>query len=108
MWGCIFTPPPTPSYVSMTFVFMPGSLGLNLLYSSTSFSMLSTSDWSLERSEGRVSRMWLVSVYEGGGVSKMRGRGLKGTMYEKMRPQSYVDPTSMYIGIYKHTIRVRH
>ena len=45
------------THVSMAFVLIPGSFGLNLLYSSTSFSMESTSLCSLALSEGRVSLM---------------------------------------------------
>ena len=48
--------------VSMALVFMPGSPGLNFLYSLTSFSIDSTSACSLLRRAGRVSRMWLVSI----------------------------------------------
>ena len=58
-----FLPSPLLTHVSIAFVLMPGSFGLNLLYSSTSFSMDSTSVWSLDLREGRVSRMWLVSVW---------------------------------------------
>ncbi len=62
--------------MSKALVFLLGSSGRNLLYSSTSFSMLSTSDCSLERRDGRVSRMWLVSVW-GGGCGQ-GGRGGEG------------------------------
>ena len=54
---------PLLPHMSIAFVLMPGSFGLNLLYSSTSFSMDSTSVCSLDLREGRVSRMWLVSVW---------------------------------------------
>ena len=51
------------AYVSRALVFLAGSSGRNLLYSSTSFSMARTSACSLARSEGSVSRMWLVRVW---------------------------------------------
>ena len=53
---------PIHAHVSRAFVLLPGSSGRNLLYSSTSFSIDNTSDCSLLRREGRVSRMWFVSV----------------------------------------------
>lgn len=45
----------------MAFVFRVGSSGLKFLYSSTSFSIDRSCDWSLLRRPGRVSLMWLVS-----------------------------------------------
>ena len=51
------------THVSNAFVLRAGSSGRNLLYSSTSFSMERTSDWSLARRAGKVSRMWLTNVW---------------------------------------------
>ena len=45
------------SYVSKALVLIVGSFGLNLLYSSTSFSIPKTSVCSFDLREGKVSRM---------------------------------------------------
>lgn len=60
--------PPTLTHCSKALVFRVGSSGRKFLYSSTSFSRESSWLCSLLRSDGSVSRMWLVSCWGGRGV----------------------------------------